>query len=203
MTRFFGILLIIAGFGLAFGYPIYQKDFAGQEFARERVFDRENGGWQHGWKSVDVQITEDQSPVRIRLSGEILPGEYDLPATVPITLDLQGPDGKVLSDALQLGTGENNTQSGGKARKLSISTTDFGIIASGLHHLNAVLQTDQDISLSYLDAVFIANIPETNQDYIYFGFGLTGFGAFLYLVGTRMRKKRRKEKSQSVHWGRR
>ena len=205
--RFVAVLLVLAGLGFAFGYPLYQLDYSGKEFARERVFDRNDGGWKNGWKPIQIEITESQNPVRIRLIGEILSGEYFMNNTLPLTVDLQGPEGKVLSSAVQMNSRENSDQSGASQRRIQISTTDFGIVANGTHTLTVAMQVDRDVSLNWMDAAFIANVQKPDYSYQPIGLSLTVMGVILFVIGS---KRRRRAKMKAVankpkpsRWGRR
>jgi hypothetical protein len=97
--RLIGFLLVLAGLALAVGYPLYQSDFTGTEFQRERIYDRAVSGNTRNWKLAIVELRENQNPLRIRLEGMRGDSDSYIGTNYPVTIDLTGPDGKVLSAA--------------------------------------------------------------------------------------------------------
>lgn len=204
--RIIGALLIIAGLGLAFGYPIYVTDFSGTEIARARVFDRNDGGWQNGFKPARVELLPRYSPMRIRIEGEVLAGEYNLENTLPLTVELTGPEGPVVSGPLAVGTGEDHSSSGARPRRINRMVPEFGIIAAGEHLLSVKLETGRDIGLSWLDAIFLANVDVPQGDYRNVGLAIAGAGVLLFAAGGRRRRGGGKgggpAPKPGIRWGR-
>lgn len=64
MTRLLFILMIVAGFGLAIGYPWYMRHFTGSEIGRWTMLENR----QSGFKIQEVRLSADDGPVRVFIS---------------------------------------------------------------------------------------------------------------------------------------
>ncbi len=199
--RKFAFLLMLAGVGLAYLYPLYQQQATGEVFAEKRIFDRSVGGWQNGWQTAELDIREDQSPVRIRLKGTISSGAFFLNNIMPLKLELDGPDGKVFETTLEINNRENNDNSRGNEKAIFANTAEFGILASGTHKLTPTLQIDSDVNLLTMDAAFVANVNFVDNRYRDIGLGLFVAGMLLMIVGRRRRKS--VSEPPKSRWGRR
>lgn len=199
--RKFAFLLMLAGVGLAYLYPLYQQQATGEVFAEKRIFDRSAGGWQNGWQTAELDIREDQSPVRIRLKGVISSGAFFLNNIMPLKLELDGPDGKVFETTLEINNRENNDNSRGDEKAIFANTAEFGILASGPHKLIPTLQIDSDVNLLTMDAAFVANVNLVDNRYRDIGLGLFVAGMLLMIVGRRRRKP--VDVPPKSRWGRR
>jgi hypothetical protein len=201
--RKLAFLLMLAGVGLAYLYPLYQEQSAGEVFAGKRIFDRSSGGWENGWQTAELDISETQSPVRIRLKGTISSGAYFQNNVLPLTLELDGPDGKVFETTLVINNRENNDASRGTEKAIFANTVEFGILASGKHVLTASTSLDRDISLLTMDAAFVANVNAIDNQYRDIGLGMF-VGGMLLLIVTRKRRKNKPQPAKAKsQWGRR
>ena len=127
--RFLSVLLILAGLAIAFALPLYQTDFAGETVETVEVFDRTKGGWRDGWQDGEIGLTAGGGPYRIRLEGELISGSVNLPATLPVFVELTGPQGPVFSGEFKLGVREENPNSGTVSERLFVSLPEFDVLA--------------------------------------------------------------------------
>jgi hypothetical protein len=201
--RKLAFLLMLAGVGLAYLYPLYQDQSAGEVFAGKRIFDCSLGGWGNGRQTVEVDISESQSPVRIRLKGTISSGAYFQNNVLPLRLELDGPDGKVFETTLEINNRENNDASRGSERAIFANTVEFGILASGKHVLTASTSLERDINLLTMDAAFVANVNAIDNQYRDIGIGMLVGGMFLLIVGRKRKKNKPEPVKVKSHWGRR
>lgn len=199
--RKLAVLLIVAGMVVAIGYHLYLKEFSGSDLGRVRVFDRVSGGWENGWQSAKLRLEPADSPMFIRFKGEILPGIFHLPNTVPLKLELSGPEGPVISGEFALSTGENDDQAGNSLRKLSYTLPQFGIIASGEHVLTTRIMFERDINLSWLDAEFVGN-AEPVDERIYVGSLGAVIGGILLFIVSRGGNRGDGPRRPKIKWGR-
>ncbi|MGB7336255.1 MAG: hypothetical protein WBD01_10750 [Salaquimonas sp.] len=206
--RKIGFLLIIVGVGLAYLYPLFQEQFTGKEFARERIFDRTKGGWQNGWREVDINLTEANNPVRIRLIGHVLSGNYFLNNTLPLQVNLSGANGTVLSTDLQINARENQNESVTNERTVQIATTEFGVIEDGIYRLSVTSSIARDVNLNWMDAIFVSNVTVRDESFRNIGLGLMMGGLLMVMFGRKRRRlnapNRVAEKSakKPSRWGR-
>ncbi len=205
--RKLAFLLMLAGVGLAYLYPLYQEQSAGKVFAEKRIFDRAQGGWQNGWNTIDLEIMESQSPVRIRLKGTISSGAFFQNNVLPLKLELDGPDGKVFETLLEINNRENNDNSRGNEKAVFANTPEFGILSSGKHTLTSKLEIDKDFSLLTMDATFIENVNFVDNQFRDVGLGMFVSGMLLLIVSRRRKPSGTsapvKSEPEKSRWGRR
>ncbi|MCC0020496.1 MAG: hypothetical protein H6888_05410 [Nitratireductor sp.] len=211
--RLIAVLLMLAGAGLVFLWPEYQKGTTGDEVARVRVFERKLGGWKDGWLPARVQLNESYNPVRIRLEGEFVNGldetTRDLLDTryrlLPFQVSLVGPEGPVLSGPVQVDSGVSPGENINFTRKFRYFVPDIGIVASGEHAFNLSLDVDRDLGLAWVDAVFIAHARPVDNTLREPGIALIGIGAMIFLLSTFLRGRRgskQKPAKKPRRWGR-
>ena len=198
--RFLSVLLILAGLAIAFALPLYQTDFAGEAVKTVEVFDRTQGGWRDGWQDQEIDLKTSGGPYRIRLEGELISGSVNLPSTLPVFVELTGPQGPVFSGEFKLGVREENSNSGTAAERLFISLPEFDVLADGAHTLSVRLLTEGDINLARMEAEIIGGAQAADYSFTSAGLGIFAIGTLLYLISGRRRKKARKESSR--RWGR-
>ena len=207
--RKLGFIIMFAGLGLAYLYPLFQEQFTGEEFARERIFDRNDGGWQNGWREVEVEIKESNNPIRIRFTGNILSGNYFLNNTLPLAVKLDGADGTILSTELQINGRENQNESATNERTVQVATTEFGVIENGQYTLIVTSPITRDVNLNWMDAVFVSNVQVRDERFRPIGLGMMIAGLAMLIFGRRRKRKRSKAKvvsgktkSKPSRWGR-
>ena len=200
--RFLSVLLILAGLAIAFALPLYQTDFAGEAVETVEVFDRTKGGWRDGWQDGEIGLTTDDGPYRIRLEGELISGSVNLPATLPVFVELTGPQGPVFSGEFKLGVREENPNSGTVSERLFVSLPEFDVLADGAHTLSVRLLTEGDINLARMQAEIVGKAQAADYSFTSAGLGIFAVGTLLYLISGRRRKKARKQKERSQRWGR-
>ena len=198
--RFLSVLLILAGLAIAFALPLYQTDFAGEAVETVEVFDRTKGGWRDGWQDGEIGLTASGGPYRIRLEGELISGSMNLPATLPVFVELTGPQGPVFSGEFKLGVREENPNSGTVSERLFVSLPEFDVLADGAHTLSVRLLTEGDINLARMQAEIVGKAQAADYSFTSAGLGIFAVGTLLYLISGRRRKKARTENSR--RWGR-
>ncbi|MCB1416702.1 MAG: hypothetical protein KDJ64_09845 [Nitratireductor sp.] len=198
--RFLSVLLILAGLAIAFALPLYQTDFAGEAVETVEVFDRTKGGWRDGWQDGEIGLTASGGPYRIRLEGELISGSVNLPATLPVFVELTGPQGPVFSGEFKLGVREENPNSGTVSERLFVSLPEFDVLADGAHTLSVRLLTEGDINLARMQAEIVGKAQAADYSFTSAGLGIFAVGTLLYLISGRRRKKARTENSR--RWGR-
>ena len=198
--RFLSVLLILAGLAIAFALPLYQTDFAGEAVETVEVFDRTKGGWRDGWRDGEIGLTASGGPYRIRLEGELISGSMNLPATLPVFVELTGPQGPVFSGEFKLGVREENPNSGTVSERLFVSLPEFDVLADGAHTLSVRLLTEGDINLARMQAEIVGKAQAADYSFTSAGLGIFAVGTLLYLISGRRRKKARTENSR--RWGR-
>ena len=124
----------------------------------------------------------------------------NLPATLPVFVELTGPQGPVFSGEFKLGVREENSNSGTAAERLFISLPEFDVLADGAHTLSVRLLTEGDINLARMEAEIIGGAQAADYSFTSAGLGIFAIGTLLYLISGRRRKKARKESSR--RWGR-
>jgi hypothetical protein len=196
-------MMILAGLGLAFVYPLYQLDYTGSEVARGTVFDRADGGWQNGWHPIEVQLGEADNPVRIHLEGEILAGQFLQTGSLPVDISVTGPNGVLLSGKFQMTIVEGNDPASRKPRRVRLVLPEFGVFENGIHRLEVTTGLTRDISLDHVEASFLAGAEVPDNRYREPGLWLAGIGLLLYLLGGRRRRRENEEPvRKSSRWGR-
>lgn len=202
--RLIGFLLVLAGLGLAVGYPLYQSDFTGTEVHRERIYDRKIGGNINSWYPVTIDLKEVQGPVRIRLEGQRASGDNYIGTNYPVEIELTGPQGTVLSAGLDINLASDPNKPNPGEQRLYANAPDFDVIASGPHTLKVTPQLDRDVSVLWMDAIFLANVERPTNDYLRPGLIMVGLGLGMSFLGGRRRKSRKeKTRPEPRRWGRR
>lgn len=200
--RKIGFLLMLFGVALAGLYPLYQEQFTGQEIARHRIFDRNDGGWQNGWREASVTLEESQSPLRIRFTGHVLPGNYLADNSLPLDVELRGSDGVVFASRLEISVRENPNESASNERSVQIATTEFGVIANGIHTLKVTSPLERDVNLNWMDAIFVANVAVRDTQFRDIGIGMFAAGLLMVIAGRKRRKKDKRKPVRLSRWGR-
>lgn len=202
--RLVAILLILAGFALAFGYPLYQADFTGDEIARLDLYDRARDGNTNEWQARTVNLTEADNPVRVRLEGKRAGGDSFIGSSLPVNIEVEGPEGIVMATGLDMRLASD--PDGGvnpSDQRLYINAPDFDILASGEHTIRASTLLQRDISLLKMEAIVLARVERPTNEYLQPGLVLAGIGGGLFIIGNAI-ARRRKEKSapKKARWGR-
>lgn len=208
--RVVAVLLMLAGFGLAIGYPLYQADFTGEKIATLDLYDRTRDGNTNEWQARTVNLTEADNPVRIRLEGMRASGDSFIGSSLPVDIEVSGPEGIVLSTGLDMRLA-SDSESGNSSpnvadQRLYINAPDFDILAPGEHTISVSTPLERDISLMKMEAIVLARVERPTNEYTRSGIVLALVGSGLYVVGyavARLRRKRgKKAKTKPRRWGR-
>lgn len=217
--RLLGIVLIIAGAGIAFIYPSYQIGHSGNEVAKVRIYDRDTGVQNSNiWLTHKVRLTSDMAPLRIRLSGKTNRGASIAVNDLKYTIRLQSASEKntIFTEDLSISIYDSNLDSqGGTVNELTQTnlfevSSEFGIIDNDLYELDIIPGQKARGLTAYLDAIIMSNVEEPSTQFQPLGFAALGLGVVLFVLGRRRRKankhsaksaKEPKEKSKHK-WGR-
>ncbi len=189
--RLVGIVLVLAGFALAFGYPLYQADYSGEKLTTLNLYDRERDGWKSEWQVTTVELSEADNPVRIRLEGKRAAADSFIGSTIPVSIEVEGPEGLVLSAGLDLRLA-SDSQGGTNSidQRLYINAPDFDVLVPGTHEIRTATSIERDISIMSMDAVVMTRVKRPANEYLQPGLIMAGIGAALFVVGNRRSRKR-------------
>jgi len=201
--RLLGFLLIVVGLALAIGLPLYQSDFTGEEITQKRIYDRSVAGNTNVWTPLTLDLSEAQNPVRIRLEGSRAKGGSYAGTGYPVSVELTGPQGTVLSAGLDINLTSESAGGPPDEQRLYANLPDFDVIADGPHTLSVTPQLDRDISVLWMDAEFLANVQRPDNTWFRPGLVTAGIGAAMVFIGNRRRKAKKPGADKAPRWGRR
>ena len=191
-----GVVIAAAGFFAAFAWPLISERQSGGEKARLLVFNRDDGGWERGWRSVQVDLSPAENPVRIVLDARFLPAAVQPRATTGLVM-LIARDGVIVREmALAVpvpGTGK------GEPRGVTLPTPEFTVAAAGKYTITVRSTETGDAGFLGADAVVRVGAASDPNRWRMPGYAGIALGAVLYLLGggrvmtaRRQRRKRRR-----------
>ena len=101
------VAMIIAGFGLALGYPWYVRHFTGDEIGRWPILESRQGGFI----TQEIKLEASDAPVRIFLDAVPLPGYVPAERRSAVTLAVSRNGVPVLSQGLDFSSTSSSIKS--------------------------------------------------------------------------------------------
>ncbi len=191
--------LAVAGLISAIGLPYLFAGNSGADKARLTVFDRADGGWEHGWRSVQVRLSRDDNPVRIRVEAEFQRGAQWRQKSTGLAV-VVARNGQVVTEGnFELPLPEPSQGDGNRASPgSSIVTPEFRVDGPGLY--TVTVRSDEAADMSFSGAVAVVRTGYAAPDWRYAAPGLVALagGAVLFFFANPMtgRPKRRRRKNR-------
>jgi len=184
LTRVLFILIIVAGFGLAIGYPWYMRHFTGSEIGRWTMLENR----QSGFKIQEVRLSADDGPVRVFIDATPLPGYVPAERRSAVTLAVSRDGQPVLSQGLDFAStsGSINTDRPQDGSVLRQSAGDIDPVIPGLYAFRLVQGNTDGLQLSKADLVLRRGAETPDEVYTTIGLILGAFGLYA-LMRTRLR----------------
>jgi hypothetical protein len=166
------LMMIVAGFGLGFGYPWYVYNMSGKQIGTYTVYRQTTG-----FMPVDVVLSQDQSPVRVFADMTPLKGYYPDQSRTMLTFTASTAGKTVLATTM------NYVASSEEARNLQSAehiyrdrAGDLTITTPGPYHLVVGEGDLEGLSLKKVDLVLRANAEDTDPRAFPAGMALFGLG---------------------------
>lgn len=181
------IAMIVAGFGLALGYPWYMRHFTGDEIGRWPILESR----QAGFITQEVKLEASDAPVRIFVDATPLPGYVPAERRSAITLAVSRDGFPVLSQGLDFASGSSsvNTDRPQDGSVLRQSAGDIDPVLSGTYAFHAVQGNTDGLQLSKAELVLRRGAEEADETYTTIGL-ILGVLGFYALMRTRIRRQR-------------
>ena len=176
-------LMMLAGFGAAFGYPWYFYNMSGYEIGSYPVYRRATG-----FAPVSVPLNSEQSPVRVFVDMIPLKGWYPDQARTALTLTASTGGKTVLASALSYVASESEIRNLQTAEKVFRDRAgDIQIPVSGEYKFVVGEGDIETLSLKQVDMVLRAGAQEGDPRVQPAGFALLALG-FIGLIRSRKRR---------------
>lgn len=181
------VAMIIAGFGLALGYPWYMRHFTGSEIGRWTILESRGSGF----KTQEIRLSETDAPVRIFIDATPLPGYIAAERRSALTLAVSRDGFPILSKGLDFAStsssiNSDRPQDGSVLRQ---SAGDIDPVLPGLYAFRAVQGNTDGLQLSKADLVLRRGAQEADETYTTIGLVLGVLGVYA-LMRTRLRRPR-------------
>ena len=179
------IAMIVAGFGVALGYPWYMRHFTGDEIGRWPML--ESG--QAGFITQEIKLEASDAPVRIFIDAVPLPGYVPADRRSAITLAVSRNGMPVLSQGLDFASTSSsvNTDRPQDGSILRQSAGDIDPVLSGDYVFRAVQGNTDGLQLSNAELVLRRGADEADETYTTIGLVLGVLGVYA-LMRTRIRR---------------
>ncbi|HWT64147.1 MAG TPA: hypothetical protein VN150_16375 [Ochrobactrum sp.] len=180
------VAMIIAGFGLALGYPWYVRHFTGDEIGRWPILESR----QSGFITQEVPLSTSDAPVRIFLDAVPLPGYVPAERRSAVTLAVSRNGIPVLSQGLDFASTSSsiNTDRPQDGSVLRQSAGDIDPVLSGTYAFRVVQGNTDGLQLSKIDLVLRRGAEEADETYTTIGLILGVLGVYA-LMRTRIRRR--------------
>ncbi len=167
-------LMILAGFGVGFGYPWYMENRSGAELGTYTVYRQTTG-----FTPVDVVLSQGQSPVRIFADMTPLRGfNPDISRTM-LTFTASTGGRTVMTSTLSFVSSRAETRNPQNAEKIFRDVAGELIVTTpGAFRLVVGEGDIEGLSLKKVDLVLRANAKDTDPRAFPVGMGLFGLGIF-------------------------
>ena len=181
--RGLGVLALLAGLAIAFGYPYYQRTFNNFEIGTYRVYDA-----GQGYVPVTVELARGDAPVevRIRARAEQQPIAPDSRVNIPLVAN---KDSQTLATSVTV----FSVPPGGYDPLTSSSLTmedqaiRFTTLTGGAYTFIATAGDLQDIRLEAIDLVLTGRVAGFDDSWTGLGYSLLAIGGVAFIFGGRRR----------------
>ncbi|MEX0344731.1 MAG: hypothetical protein AB3N20_07410 [Rhizobiaceae bacterium] len=195
MRKFF-VLLGIIGLALAIAYPFVVQNFGGYRIGSHEVFSP--GG---GFKSIEVELSDEEDPVRILVDYHSSTQVNAVMASATLAMSVEREGGRVLSKELEFThstPGEDSVQSGsyvyratgGVIHPVGVETYRFSFQQTA----EAALKPDR------IELILMASAIEWDPRGQLLGYVLLAAGMIGFVISTVGRGK--KKNTEPPKWGR-
>lgn len=187
MMRPILIAMIVAGFGLALGYPWYMRHFTGDEIGRWTMLENR----QSGFKVQQVPLEANDAPVRVFIDATPLPGYVPAERRSALTLAISRDGHPVLSQGLDFAStsssiNSDRPQDGSPLRQ---SAGDIDPVIAGNYAFRLVQGNTDGLQISKAELVLRRGAEEADETYTTIGLVLGVLGVY-GLMRTRLRRPR-------------
>lgn len=181
------VAMIIAGFGLALGYPWYMRHFTGSEIGRWVILENPASGFI----TKEVPLQESDGPVRIFVDATPLPGYVPVERRSVIRLAVSRDGFPVLSERLDFvakssSMNVDRPQNGDVLRQ---SAGDIDPVIKGNYSFRTVKGDIDGLRLSKAELVLRRGAEEADETITTIGLIMGVMGVYA-LMRTRLRRRR-------------
>jgi hypothetical protein len=167
-------LMLLAGFGLGFGYPWYIYNMSGKEIGSYTVYRQTTG-----FTPVDVVLSQSQSPVRVFADLTPLKGYYPDQARTMLTFTASVGGRTVLATTMNYVASSEEAKNLQTADKVFRDRAgDLVIDMPGTYRIVVGEGDLEGLSLKKVELVLRANAVETDQRAFPAGLALFALGVF-------------------------
>lgn len=193
-----GVVIAAAGFFAAFAWPLISERQSGGEKARLLVFNRDDGGWERGWRPVQVDLSPAENPVRIVLDAKFLPAAVRRGATTGLVM-LIARDGAIIREMAFAMPVPGKGKGKGEPRGVTLPTPEFTVATAGKYTITVRSTETEDAGFLGADAVVRVGAASDPNRWQMPGYAGIALGTVLYLLGggrvmTASRRRRRKRR---------
>lgn len=198
--RFVGFLLIAAGtFGLLKAPQMLAVTGSG-EIAALTVFDRQDGGWERGWRPAKLRLEPGMNPVRIEIAASFLPSAAPVRSIAGLALAISSKGAIILEGSFDIAMPANDAL-GSDPRTASFTTPQFDVAEAGEYTISVFPEENDDLEMSKVTATLRGKLAKPDDRFRLPSMGAIALGILLLAVSLLWR---RRDPSQPPprQWGR-
>jgi hypothetical protein len=189
-------LITAAGLFAVFAWPQIAERRSGTEKARLLVFNRDDGGWERGWRPVQIDLSPSDNPVRIILDAKFAADAIKRGVTTDLLMVVARGGAVLLETALAMpvpGSGD------GGPHGTVLPVPEFSVPQAGRYTITIRSTETEDAGFLGADAIVRTGVARDPDRWQVPGYVATGLGAVLFILGggrinTGRRGRRRKRR---------
>ncbi|MEN0001380.1 MAG: hypothetical protein AAF940_10885 [Pseudomonadota bacterium] len=194
MMRFFGLLLIIAGALVVWGWPAIQAQFANFEIGKYRVYDDRVGHVP----VANLELGSNDLPIRFAVTGQARSVSENAPGVTELQLDIfptnasAGQRRPVLSTAMALVVERDQNQAASVATLTAIDLPTIISLVDGQYTIETSGDAAGAIDIAHLDMTLTGRAGDGSNAYTPIGYTLMAVGGLAFFINRRSKKSRRR-----------
>ncbi len=182
LMRILGILSILFGLLIAFGYPTYHDTFANFEIGKYAIYDK-----SAGFQDQTIWLTPKDGPVEISFEANMDGTRPSAETATSFMLQINNADQLLLSELINLAPAAEGDAT---TAPLQFEINNLPVTDSALHAFVFSSSDWTDSPISNINMTITGIAVVMNDTLPTVGYVLVGLGAILYLVGGRRKAKK-------------
>lgn len=183
--RIFGFFLILVGLVIAFGYPSYHSGFTNFEIGNYTIFEKEKG-----YEDQTIWLAPDDMPIDITFSAMAENTELADGSQASVLVEIRNGESIERTDTVEFSArADDQSSSAANAGEMSARLEGFETSDGALYTFAFKEHDQQQVALNSITMTVTGIVIAPNNNIPTIGYALIGFGALIYLVGSRRRSK--------------
>lgn len=177
--RIFGLLNLLIGLVIAFGYPYYHQAFSNFEVGKYTIFDRTTG-----YAEQTIWLAPEDAPLEIDFSAVPSGAESSDSQSEVLLVEIKNGENVIRSETVRFS--DLNSETG----LVEASLQPLEIAEGALHNFSFGSGEGGSTGVNTINMTITGLATPKSETIPTVGYALVGLGALMYLVGGRRKSKR-------------